>query len=454
MKSFYHLLGNTIISTITNFTVWFGLTFFVYLETRSVFTSSLVAGIYLISVALSGFWFGSLVDRYKKKHCMLVSSVISLAIYSLGFAIYLLAPSAAFKSPASLTLWVFIPLLLLGVIVGNIRGIAMATLVTILVPEERRDRANGLLGTASGIAFLIVSVISGILVGLAGMYWVLLLAIVMMVLTIIHLWLIPVGEAASVPSEGKASQIDIRGTLVVIRAIPGLLALIAFSTFNNFLGGVFMSLMDPYGLSLVSVEVWGLLWGLLSLGFIIGGLAIARWGLGRNPLRAMFSANIVIWAICSVMTIQPSIVLLMVGMFIYLCVVPYIEAAEHTILQKVVPRERQGRVFGFAQSVEQTASPLTALMIGPIAQFIFIPFMTTGRGVELIGGWFGSGSDRGIALVFTITGIIGLGMTLLALRSRFYRRLSQRYLSGGAGDPQPSPQASHAPHLASIEAER
>jgi DHA3 family multidrug efflux protein-like MFS transporter len=42
---------------------------------------------------------------------------------------------------------------------------------------------------------------------------------------------------------------------------------------------------------------------------------------------------------------------------------PYAEAAEQTILQKVVPFERQGRVFGFAQSVEQSASPLTAFFI-------------------------------------------------------------------------------------------
>ena len=58
---------------------------------------------------------------------------------------------------------------------------------------------------------------------------------------------------------------------------------------------------------------------------------------------------------------------------------PYIEAAEQTVLQRVVPYERQGRVFGFAQSVEQSASPLTAFLISPLAQFVFIPFMTDRR---------------------------------------------------------------------------
>jgi DHA3 family multidrug efflux protein-like MFS transporter len=112
--------------------------------------------------------------------------------------------------------------------------------------------------------------------------------------------------------------------------------------------------------------------------------------------------------------------------------IPYIEASEQTVLQKVVPYERQGRVFGFAQSVEQAASPLTAFLISPIAQFVFIPFMTTGAGATAIGGWFGTGLDRGIALVFVVCGVLGLIMTGYALNSRFYRQLSERYVSAPA----------------------
>jgi DHA3 family multidrug efflux protein-like MFS transporter len=114
-------------------------------------------------------------------------------------------------------------------------------------------------------------------------------------------------------------------------------------------------------------------------------------------------------------------------MFVWLCLIPAVEAAEQTILQKVVEPERQGRVFGFAQSVEQAASPITAFLIGPIAQLIFIPFMSTGAGVDLIGPWFGTGTDRGLALLFTVAGMIGLTVTLLAMRSYSYRALSERY---------------------------
>jgi DHA3 family multidrug efflux protein-like MFS transporter len=122
--------------------------------------------------------------------------------------------------------------------------------------------------------------------------------------------------------------------------------------------------------------------------------------------------------------VRSSIVLLAIGMAIYMLLIPFAEAAEQTVLQKVVPFERQGRVFGFAQSVEQAASPLTAFLIGPITQFFVIPFMTDGWGARTIGRWFGTGPDRGIALVFVIVGVIGLIATVLAMYSRYYRDLS------------------------------
>jgi DHA3 family multidrug efflux protein-like MFS transporter len=137
--------------------------------------------------------------------------------------------------------------------------------------------------------------------------------------------------------------------------------------------------------------------------------------------------NFVIWIVTIFFTIQPSIILLAVGMLIWMSLVPFIEATEQTIIQKVVPQERQGRVFGFAQSIEQAASPVTAFLIGPLAHFIFIPFMTTGAGVRLIGNWFGTGTGRGIALVFTTVGIIGLIVTLVAMRSTSYKLLAAKY---------------------------
>jgi len=197
-----------------------------------------------------------------------------------------------------------------------------------------------------------------------------------------------------------------------------------------------MALMDAYGLSLMDVEEWGLLWAVVSCGFIMSGLLIARTGLGLNPLRTLLIVNLIVWAVAALFTIQSSWLLLAVGCFIWLFLHPYAEAAEQTTLQKVVPFERQGRVFGFAQSVEQAAAPLTSFIVGPLTQFVVIPFMTAGAGARAIGSWYGTGPERGMALVFTIAGVIGVLAAVAALNSRQYRQLSAAY-AGAPEEPVP-----------------
>ncbi len=430
MSPFHQILGNNLVANVTNFTVWFAITFWVYLETQSVFATGTIAGIYLVLTAGLGFWLGSIVDHNPKKLVMAGSSAVSFVLYGAAFALLLVAPEGAMKNVAGVWLWAFVLIVMLGVIAGNIRAIALPTLVTVLIPEDRRDKANGLVGMVGGIGFLTTSVISGFLVAWGGMVATLALALVLTVLAFVHMLMIPLDEKQveahpDTPAEPK--RIDIAGTIRVIAGVPGLFALIFFASMNNLLGGIFMALLDAYGLSLVSVQIWGLLFGVLSTAFIISGLIISRVGLGKSPLRTLLLVNLITWGTCIVFPLQPSIWLLAGGMFVWMLLGPFAEAAEHTTLQKVVPQERQGRVFGFAQSVEQSASPLTAFLIGPLTEFFFIPFMTTGLGAAAIGSWFGTGHARGIAIVFVLGGIFGVVLTLVAFRSKYYRQLSDAY---------------------------
>jgi DHA3 family multidrug efflux protein-like MFS transporter len=188
-----------------------------------------------------------------------------------------------------------------------------------------------------------------------------------------------------------------------------------------------MALMDPYGLTLVSVETWGTLLGITSMGFILGGILVARRGLGANPVRTLLLVNVVLWTIPLLFPIRSEVLPLAIGFFLYMLLIPSAEASEQTVIQKVVPFLQQGRVFGFAQSVETAASPVTAFLIGPIAQFWVIPSMTGGTLAALVGPWFGTGPARAMALIFIVAGALGLIATLLALRSRAYRRVSGRY---------------------------
>jgi len=427
MKTFYKLLVVTLVAVTTNNFVWFALTYWAYLNTKSVISTSILAGVWLTISIFTANWFGSLIDHHRKKTILAGSGIVTFILFSAGLIIFLTSPANSFSTVASAWFWLFILIVLLGVVAGSIYNIAIPTLVAFLVPEDKHDRANGLFGTVIGASFAITSVASGIAIAFSNMSFILLCGLVANIISIISLLLINIPEAKIIHNPGVRKNIDPKGTFKIVKAIPGLMSLIFFSTFNNFLGGVFFALMDAYGLSLMSVQTWGILWGFLSLGFILGGLYIAKKGLGSIPLRTLFRANIATWTVCIFFAVQPSILLLAIGIFVWIFLSPFIEAIEQTIFQKVVSKERLGRVFGFAHSIEQAASPITAFFIGPIAQFFFIPFMTTGKGAELIGSWFGTGPGRGIALVFMLSGIIGLTVALIAMHSRFYKLLSDEY---------------------------
>jgi DHA3 family multidrug efflux protein-like MFS transporter len=424
--TFRRLLVNTLVSGVTSSFVWFALTFWVYLETHSVVATGVIGGAFSISSAVLGPYFGTFVDRNKKHRTMVVATGLSLLCFLVATVVFVAVPTADLLRLTNPEFWLLVASTLLGGVAGNMRGIALSTCVTLLVPEDRRDKANGMVGAVTGLSFAITSVFSGLVIGQLGMGWAYYATVVITGAVLLHLRTIVIDEPQPQPaSEGESTgHVDIAAALDAIRAVPGLALVIGLAAFNNLLAGVFMALTDAYGLSLVSVETWGLLFGLISLAFIVGGVAVAKLGLGPNALRVILLCNLANWGVCSVFALRPSIVLLTIGMIVWLGLIPVVEAAEHTVLQRSVPFERQGRVFGFAQLVENAAAPLTAFLMAPLAERVFMPFMTDGRGADLIGGWFGTGPARGIGLMFTIAGVVGVVVTVAALGSASYRRLS------------------------------
>lgn len=430
IRAFHALLVNTFIANASTAVLMFALTFWGYLETRSVLATSLMGGMYMLLMAVLAVPFGGLVDRHHKKRIMVVAAFVSVAFFAVALLLYVLTPYPELVRLDRPWFWLLVTLVMLGCVVESIRGIALSTAVTLLVPSERRANANGLVGMAFGATFLVAGVFSGFAYAWLGLFWVIVIALACAVLTLVHLALMHIHEPQIVKAEGGAKPVNFSVAWVAVRAVPGLLGLIVFSTFNNLLGGVFMGLLDPYGLELMSVQLWSVLYGVSSLGFIAGGAWIAKFGLGSRPLRSLLQACVLMWLVSMFFAIRDSVPLLVVGIVLYMAIVPVMEAAEQTVLQRVVPFEKQGRVFGFAQAVEIAAAPLSAFIIGPIAQFSLIPYAESERGAQQIAWLLGEGEGRGIALVFVVASVVGLLITLAAFASAPYRRISASYAEG------------------------
>ncbi|MDE0545273.1 MFS transporter [Microbacterium sp. C7(2022)] len=443
MRIFMQVLVNTAVANITTSFLWFALTFWAYLETRSVLATGIIGGVYMLLIAAFGMLFGTVVDRHRKHRVMVLSAFVTLVAFLISGALWVALGESTVADLGGVWFWVFSGIILAGAVVENLRNIALSTTVTLLVPTERHANANGLVGTVQGVAFMVTSVFSGLAIGLLGMGWTLVIALVLTAAALIHLLFLRIPEEVPESTGEKRPLVDLRGSVRAVAAVSGLFALILFSTLNNLIGGVYMALMDPYGLELFPVEVWGIVLGVTATGFIIGGGLIAKFGLGRNPIRTMLLFAVAMGALGALFTIREWWWLYALGIWLYMCLIPVIEASEQTVIQKVVPFRTQGRVFGFAQAFEASAAPVTAFLIAPIAQFWIIPYMDSDEGSQNWAWLLGEGNARGIALVFLFAGLIMIALSLLAFTTKAYRTLSAEF--AGQTESVPVAEAPDAP---------
>ena len=82
-RTFAQVLVNTAVANVTTSYLWFALTFWVYLETRSVLATGIIGGAYMLLVALCSMAFGTIVDRHRKHAVMVFAGAVTLVSFAI-----------------------------------------------------------------------------------------------------------------------------------------------------------------------------------------------------------------------------------------------------------------------------------------------------------------------------------------------------------------------------------
>ena len=96
--AFRQLLLNTLGTGVTSSFVWFALTFWVFLETRSVVATGVIGGAFSISSAVLGPFFGTYVDRHRKHQALVLTSMISTACFAVATTVFVTIDAAEITS--------------------------------------------------------------------------------------------------------------------------------------------------------------------------------------------------------------------------------------------------------------------------------------------------------------------------------------------------------------------
>lgn len=148
-----------------------------------------------------------------------------------------------------------------------------------------------------------------------------------------------------------------------------------------------------------------------GVGMIMGSILMSTWGSIRQNYTNMLLCFMVLSGFSIIVAgLYPSVYLCATAAFLFFLGLPFINSCIQVIFQKKVAPDSQGRVFAFNSAITSSCLPLAYLVAGPLADGIFEPLMkTNGLLAGSIGQIIGTGTGRGIGLMFIILG----GLTIL-----------------------------------------
>jgi MFS transporter, DHA3 family, macrolide efflux protein len=397
----------------------FALGLWVYQTTGSTTRFALVFVAMAVPTLLLLPFAGALVDRWDRRRIMIVCECAS-AIAIAGMTLL-----AAFDE---LQIWhVYLGVGVTAMAHAFLQP-AYAASVPLLADREQLTRVNGLIQTGQGVALVGGPALAGVLMSMMGIVGVLAVDALTFVVGALGIALARIPRPLREQSAESSLLAEAHEGLRYVTERPGLLGLLGISAASSFLFAIASIAITPLVLIVADQDerMLGLQMSLGCSGLLIGGLMIALWGGPRQKIHGLLGFSALSGLAIAAHGLAPSLTLLIVAGFLMFLTIPPAQSASMALWQTKVPSHVLGRCMAMLRMTSEAALPIGYLLAGPLAEFVFEPAMMPGGVLAgSVGAVIGTGSGRGLALMFIVLGLL---MTLVSIGGyaiRSIRRVEQ-----------------------------
>ncbi len=428
LKNRHSLLGGTrafgavwfgqVISFIGSGLTSFALGVWVLQKTGEITKYALISMFFVLPGVLLGPLAGTLIDRWDRRKAMLISD-LGAGISTLSIAVmYLLG---------GLPVWYIYVAVFMSGAFGSLRMPSMQAAMTQMIPRKNIGRASGMMEIVQIGEFLIAPAIAGGLMGKIGLAGVIMIDFTsfLFAITILLFVRIPRAEATAEGRAGRGSMLQetIYGWKYIM-ARPGLAALTLLFALSSFTTEMTVVLFTPLILSFASTAQLGMAMSLCASGFLAGGLLMSVWGGPQRRIRVVIPFMILLGLFSALIGLRASAGLIIISGFLSTLCVPIISSSNQVIWQKKVAADVQGRVFAIRRTITLSTPLLTYVVAGPLTDRVFEPMMAVnGPLAGSIGQILGTGSGRGIGLLFVAMGLLLVLITAVSCLFPHLRRV-------------------------------
>lgn len=324
---------------------------------------------------VTGAILGRLLDRYQPRLIMGFDNLARAAIIAAIPALYALR---------SLQVWHIFVLALLAGVLSPATTAGVRAFVPHLVDDSALERANALTAASLQFSYLAGPLAAGFVVARLGGPWALFVdAASFLLMGFLALTLPTIIRGERVAQHAAAQRWLGFGALFSLPYVPALtlLSLVFFFSY-----GPLEAALPVYGSQTLhaNADGYGLLWTGFGVGAFAGVLALTRLSRRWRPSIAL-PLIAVLWGalLCPLFFIhQLPLAMLFLGLA-GASWAPY-TPMETTLLQRIVPAEIRGQVFGARHSLVVAAAPLGAALGGVLLQYLSAPLVIAISGVACV----------------------------------------------------------------------
>ncbi len=394
-----------IVSVLASAMSQFGLTIFMFQKTESATALGLMQVFFITPFLLISPVAGVMVDRHNRKMMMMVSDL------GAGIATIVIL---VFQWLGILEFW---HLYFASIIYGlgmAFQWPAYSAAITTMVPKEQYGRANGMMSLIEAGPGVIAPLLAGALLPFIGLTGILLFDVATFLLAIGALMLVHVPQPPRT-EEGEKGKGSIWKEAAYgfkyIFARPSLLGLQMIFFVGNLFAGIGFTLLAPMVLSrtandslmLGSVQTAG------AVGGLIGGIIMSAWGGFKRRVHGVLLGWMISGLGMSIVGLVGGLPIWITGIIVTSLVGPLVNASNQAIWQAKVAPDVQGRVFSARRLIAWFTNPISPIIAGTLADFVFEPQMRVTSSLSQTFGWLvGIGPGAGMGLIIFFCGFGGI----------------------------------------------
>ena len=385
-----------LISSIGGGLTSFGLGVYIFQQTGSAASMSLITLLGFLPTLLLSVPAGVLADRYDRRLLMMIGDGCS----ALGILFILIC---MLKGGASL-IQICIGVLISAVFSALLEPAFRATITDLLTKEEY-SRAGGLVSLAGSARYLLSPVLAGFLLTISDVKLLLVIDICTFFLTVLCAAAVRrcIGKKTSESKENFLSSI--REGWRILQERKGVFFLVLLSSAITLFMGIFQILAEPMVLSFSNARTLGITETICASGMLVSGLILSIRGIRKNFV-AIMSISLMMAGIMMIgFSLFEKIYPICFFGFLFFAALPFANNSLDYLTRTNIPDEVQGRVWGLVGFLSQ---------IGYV-----IAYAVSGIAADELGHWSGYGVGRGSAIVIRMAGglMSVIAVSMLTIKS-------------------------------------